>query len=486
MTGGEENRGAVRVLIVDDHRDFADNLAELARSRGLAPTNARTCREALDLARAAPFDVAIVDQELPDGVGTELLAALRRELPDVVTLVVTAFVSLDNSLAALREGAFAFMGKDSEPNELVETLARAAENARLRRENRSLRRQQDAMLLALPDFLLLADGTGRVTAVNQRHAALCPRPPAEASGVLLDDLLAPWLRARGSLCDWIACASRGDAAAERAVEAVDGDGRPSILGLRLVAIGATDPPLFLLRAVDLTDRISLERRLSESEHLAALGRLVSSIAHDLRNPLAGIRALAQLLQRSRDAAPRDAENVREILGLTDRMHATLSDLLEFARPGLRRDEPLALEELVASLLGEARRWPSADGRALELVGGPDGAPLVVSGVRERVETLVANLVDNALQAAPRGGRVRVALRRRDGRAEAAIEDDGPGIAPDALPNLFRPFFTTKTRGTGLGLAIARKNAEAMGGTIAVDRSPDLGGARFVVTLPLAR
>jgi len=472
-------QGAVRVLVVDDNRDFAENVAALARSRGLAPTLAHDRRGALKLARAEPFDVAIVDQKLPDGVGTELLAELRSLLPDLVTMVVTAFVSLDNSLAALREGAFAFVAKDSEPDELIETIARAAENARLRRENRALRHRHDAILQALPDFLLLVDGNGDVESVNHRHPSLCPGALDLAVGQPLDAVVAPAVRARESLGTWIAQVRRGEAPAERTLELGDGDGL-AILGLRAVPLDASATAPVLLRAVELTDRISLERRVSDSEHLATLGRLVSSIAHDLRNPLAGIRALTQLVQRSRGPSARDQENLGEVVGLIDRMHATLSDLLDFARPGMRRDETLQLAELIGALAVDARRWPTAEGRTVEVDLAP--APATIVGTRARVESLLANLLDNALQAAPAGGRARMSLRREGRRIEIAVEDDGPGVPPDLLPRLFQPFVTTKTRGTGLGLSIVRKNAEALGGSVTVDRSPTLGGARFRVAL----
>lgn len=482
MIRGDGKLDAVRVLIVDDNRDFAENVAALAQLRGLAPTVVHDRASALALAAVEPFDVAIVDQKLPDGRGTELLAELRERLPDLVTMVVTAFVSLDNSLAALREGAFAFVGKDSEPDELIETITRAAENARLRRENRTLRQLHEATLLAIPDFLLLVNRAGEVESVNRSHAVLCPGPAQLALGRPLDDIVAPFVREQSSLLVWLDRVRSGEAPAERTLEVPQGAGAPLIFGLRAVALESVREPLVLLRAVDLTERISLERRLSESEHLAALGRLVSSIAHDLRNPLAGIRALAQLLRRSRQESVRDAENLDEILALADRMGATLSDLLDFARPGTRREEPLQVAELLGSLVVEARRWPAADGRAIELDLAPKAA--VVVGARERVEGLLANLIDNALQAAPTGGHLRVALSVDGPFAEVSVEDDGPGVADDVLPHLFQPFFTTKTRGTGLGLSIVRKNVDALGGSVAVDRSPTLHGARFRIRLPM--
>lgn len=482
MVGGATSPEAVRVLIVDDNRDFAENLAELARLHALLPTVATSRREALRALGESDFDVVVLDQKLPDGRGTELLSEVRRRSPDVVPLVITAFVSLDTTVAALNEGAFAFLDKDADPEEIVATLARAAENARLRRENRSLRQLQAAILGAIPDFLLLIDDDGIVRSVNQSHRAFCPRPPADALGKPLESIVAPFLRGAIDLKAWLSELRTDRELEERMVELVDGSGRALILGLRAIRLEEMPHPRVLLRVVDLTDRISLERRLTESEHLATLGRLVSSIAHEVRNPLAGVRALAQLMQRSLKDRPKERENVTEILQLTDRMHATLSDLLDFARPALRREETLSLRALLEALSVEAKRWPVSDERAVELVA-QNGADAEVHAARDRLAGAFANLIENALQAVAAGGRVRVTLRRAGDFAEVDVEDDGPGVDPEILPRLFQPFVTTKTRGTGLGLSIVKKSIDGLRGTIAVDRSDALGGARFRVRLP---
>ena len=484
MTGGTPARDAIRVLIVDDNRDFADNLAELARLYRLEPHVAGDCRGALRLAAAQRFDVAVVDEKLPDGRGTELLARLRQIQPDLVALVVTAFVSLDNALAALHEGAFAFIGKDADAEDLVRTLARAAENAVLRRENRGLRGLQQAILDALPDLLLVVDAQGRLESANHSHPRFCP-DPERALGRRLDEVTAPEVRQRLALEPWLAEVAAGRASGERTVDLTGGDA--SIHGLRAVPLPSDPRGRMLLRVSDLTERITLERRLTEAENLATLGRLVSSIAHEIRNPLAGIRALAQLLERT-NPAPRERENLGEILALTDRMHATLSDLLDYARPGARRAERLELVSLIGSFVLEARRWPSAEGRTLALAID-DPRPFEIEAARDRLLGLCSNLIDNALQAAPAGGRVSVSWRRiaGSGAGELSVEDDGPGLAPEALSHLFEPFFTTRTRGTGLGLSIVKKTVDALGGTIEAGRSETLGGARMTVRFqpPLA-
>jgi signal transduction histidine kinase len=476
-------RDRVRVLIVDDHRDFAENLAELGRMNSLAPVICGSCDEARRLIVEELFDVAIVDQHLPDGLGLDLLTDLRARSPDVVTIVVTAFVSLDDTLAALNHGAFAFLAKDSDPDELLAIIARAAENAKLRRENRGLRDLREAILHALPDLVLLVDASTRIVSVNRRHPVFCPGPPAAAAGLPVREAVAPFLRDQFDVGEWLREAQARGGETERTVEVRDDAGRLWILGLRTLPLSTDASTLLLVRVADLTDRIALERQLNDAQHLATLGRLVSSIAHELRNPLAGIRALSQILQRRLAGAPEDRENASEILALTDRMHATLSDLLEFARPGGRREETIDVAELVEGVHREALRWPSAERRRLEYrrIGG---RPLQRVAARDRISGAIENLVQNALHAAPPDGRVRLTLADTERGCEVIVEDDGPGVPADVLPRLFQPFFTTKTRGTGLGLSIVKSTVQSLGGTIDVGRSDDLGGARFRLRLPL--
>jgi PAS domain S-box-containing protein len=476
------DRDVVRVLIVDDNVDYAENLAELGRLNGLAPVICDSCASARARVADSVFDVAIVDQRLPDGLGIELLAELRASCPDIVTIVVTALVSLDDTLAALHQGAFAFLAKDSDPDELLAIVARAAENARLRRENRELRVLREAILRGLPELLLLVDESTRIVRVNRRHEVFCDCDPERAVGRPAHEVVAPFLRRRLDLVGLVREAREKSMEIERTIEERDPAGRTWILGLRAIPLKAAGGKLTLVRMIDLTERIALERQLTDAQHLATLGRLVSSIAHEVRNPLAGIRALAQLLQRRFKDSPGDLENATEILALTDRMHATLSDLLEFARPRADRDESIDLQELVGSLITQAQRWPFTSGRRLELVRRGDRSQRLV-GARDRVLGAIENVVQNALQAAPAEGVVRVTLADVDAGCEISVEDSGPGISPDVEPRLFQPFVTTKTRGTGLGLSIVKKTIEALGGTIAVDRSPELGGARFRLLLP---
>jgi signal transduction histidine kinase len=232
---------------------------------------------------------------------------------------------------------------------------------------------------------------------------------------------------------------------------------------------------------------AVQAQLVGAERMAAVGEVVTAVAHGIRNPLANIRASAQVaLLDCKDGAVAvlTAKSLTNIMTQVDRLEGRVRELLQFVRPAERQSQPLdvntALREalqVMAGRLGAARI--KVDERLA-------AALPVISGDEMLLEQVFMNLIGNALEATLEGETITVVtgVDRRNGSLEvfAEIRDTGKGIAPEEIPRIFDLFYTTKAQGTGVGLALAKKFIEAHGGTIAVVSSPG-EGATFRVLLP---
>lgn len=242
--------------------------------------------------------------------------------------------------------------------------------------------------------------------------------------------------------------------------------------------------------------IEIEGQLRRADRLSAIGELSAALTHEIRNPLGAIRGTAEILRDDFPPGHPKAEFLDILLKETDRLNGVVEDFLRFARPrqGGEGFVPLdlsgLLEETVSLLSAQARKG------GLLLETDLSATPTVL-GSPVQLKQVALNLILNAIQASPDGGRIRVALEINEGKVKGlefrevegrlavlTVEDEGPGIPEEALGKVFEPFFTTRTEGTGLGLAISLRIAEAHGGTLAAANLPG-GGARFTLTLPVS-
>lgn len=254
-------------------------------------------------------------------------------------------------------------------------------------------------------------------------------------------------------------------------------------GLALGAVGLAGVLALGLAATvraQARERLRMQDELRRKQRLAALGTMLAGVAHEVRNPLAGIRSTVQLWQRGH---PTDAGSMEDLAGEVDRLDGLVSQLLQFSRAEHRPRVPLGLDEPLEDAVRLSQR--NAEEAGVAIARTPDATGSRVRMDPEAIVQLVRSLIQNAVQAMPEGGTVRVETRRGDtpGRVEIRITDTGPGLSAEAREHLFEPFYTTKRDGTGLGLAIAREIAIGHGGDLRVEHPPE-GGARFVVELPV--
>ncbi|MBI5837333.1 MAG: PAS domain-containing protein [Candidatus Eisenbacteria bacterium] len=229
---------------------------------------------------------------------------------------------------------------------------------------------------------------------------------------------------------------------------------------------------------DRTEDVRLRKELEGARSLAALGRVAAVAAHEIRNPLGGMSGFLDLLERGLEPAdPRRAYAEKIRCGI-HALEDLVSEFLEFTRPFEPRKDPVDLRAVVESAL--VQTGSLARERGVALVWKRPGAAFT-RGDATRLQAAVVNVARNAVEASPRGGRVRVALIPGEAH-RLTISDSGPGVDPAVRDRMFEPFITGKARGTGLGLALAAKAAQSHGGALAYrDRKPH--GACFTLTLP---
>ncbi|MEO7454838.1 MAG: PAS domain S-box protein [Gemmatimonadaceae bacterium] len=235
-------------------------------------------------------------------------------------------------------------------------------------------------------------------------------------------------------------------------------------------------------AEDVTSLRATEVALRQSERLAAVGQLISGVAHELNNPLSSIMAFAEdLLSDQRSSADEEALGV--IRDQARRSRAIVRDLLSFVRQRKTTAAALSLGDVVAATARAMRLSLESAGVSVHLI--QESSTGAVLADRAGIEQIVTNLVGNAAQAAGRGGQVWVRTDEADGSCRLIVEDSGPGIPEDVLPRVFDPFFTTKPtgEGTGLGLSVTLGIVEQFGGRINVEPRVAGQGARFTVYLP---
>jgi signal transduction histidine kinase len=221
-------------------------------------------------------------------------------------------------------------------------------------------------------------------------------------------------------------------------------------------------------------------QMSRAEHLATLGELATGLAHEIRNPLAGIAGVIEIVGRDLPATSPARAVVKDVRLEITRISRTLTDLLEMARPRRPEVRRSNLNTTVEHAVMLARQQVLSRPIKIELQKATDLPE--VGHDSDQVHQVLLNLLLNAVQALEGAGTVRVEIGSREGYASVVVSDTGRGISPKNLPNIFRPFYTTKSDGTGLGLSLAHRIVEDHHGRIEV--SSVVGkGSTFTVLLP---
>lgn len=257
----------------------------------------------------------------------------------------------------------------------------------------------------------------------------------------------------------------------------------SDLGYRLPAMGGDFGRITAAVNMMAERRAALETTVRQQDRLAALGKVVAGVAHEIRNPLNSIRLGLELLQRRLEKGTARVGEVRGAMEEVDRLDRILSRLLAFGRPALEDRALQPIAPLIDRAVAMVHKQSEQKGVSIQ-VAGAEGPPPEADVDGLQVEQVLINLLLNAIEASPTGGFVRMDLFADAESVRVTVGDHGPGIPGPAREHVFDPYFTTRDSGTGLGLAVSREVVAHHGGSLRFET--DTRGTTFTMSLPLQR
>jgi PAS domain S-box-containing protein len=372
-----------------------------------------------------------------------------------------------------------------EAEQLVASFQRMQESLRVtEKEVKRGERLLSSVVESVDDCIFTADPTGRLVTMNPAGRRLFGYGAWEVSALRYPDLLVPDEQGRATAIvaaleagrGWsgqvTGRTARGDAfPAHMAVTSIFDD-----RGQRMGTVGVLH---------DLTEQVETQRRLIHREKLASLGEMAAGVAHEIRNPLGGIKMATNLLSSPEvDGSPLSQEMARSILSGIAEIESIINNLLDWTRDArLERNEyelHRILDPVVEAVAAEGRA------RGVRVAYGRLERYVVAAVDGQKLRQVFANVMKNAVEAIEprRGGQVTVDLFVEGERAVVEVVDDGVGIAAEHRDKIFLPFFTTKPAGTGLGMSIVKKIVDLHAGDIVIESAPG-HGTRVRISLPAA-
>lgn len=385
--------------------------------------------------------------------------AVPHDLSQMVGTLSTISDHLVASYAALSQRA------EHVENELVAANQALEEKVA---ELDALRGHLEAILSALPTGVVVRDRDGRVVRANPAAGEILGTKDGELLG----------LRTHPHLCG-----PKADGASR---ELVRSNGTRAVVAARWSPVyGARGESLGSVEILDdRTELARLTERLHNLDKMAALGNMAGGIAHEIRNPMNAIGGFAELLRREFEPSTRQHRFAARICEGVAEADAIITNVLSFANPErLCLESVDALELVTAAIRSAEGSLPEDAARSRWQITHDVDAPAFQAD-RIKVRQALRNLIANALQAQPDGGRVHVTLKITDGEVVMHVGDAGPGIPAQLRGRVSEPFFTTRAAGTGLGLALVHTIADLHGGRFEVSEQPSsFGGAATAFRIP---
>ncbi len=492
----KETTNSIRVLVVDDERDIREGSQRIIQRIGFEVEVADRGADALKRMEEKPFSIVLLDLKMPGMDGMEVLGRIREMDASVLVIVITGFATVETAIEAMKQGAYDFIPKPFEPDQLRIVINRTAEKIRLTHEAEALKRERQRTLIdldteksrlstilqSLPNGVIVTNSQAKVVLINPAARQMLALPTDIETGLNIESYIAD-----ASTSQLIVEISKGQHIDYEDIAAQEIETNQQryllvriqpVLGERMECLGG------VVNIVDVTDMKVVDRLRSE---------FLAKVSHELRSPLSTIHEqLAVVLRDSVDSPQNLDQNIlTRAKEKTHSLISLISDLLDLSRieEGVICKEPqsVQLDLLLADIVSFLKARADAKNQSLsfKIIGGDlqsvQADPLAL-------ESIFGNLIANAINYTQEGGKIEVLTQMAGINAQVKVTDNGFGIEERYLEDIFKRFYRVKndkTRfitGTGLGLPIVKQLLDATGGFIDVESSPG-AGTTFTVLIP---
>jgi len=525
-----------KILVVDDELGIRDMLSYELSSHNYRVVTAVNGEDALEKIRKEKFQLVISDVKMPRMDGMEMLEAIKKIDPDVEVIMSTGFGTIETAVSAMKKGAYDFIQKPFNLDEILALIEKALEKNELKVMLGVYESSKAVLSLIKLDELLPVMAKLTLQVLKADDASILLMGPDNCFQYAASAGLPAETEARRRTCLELGERVAGKVAKGREPVIINGplesDDRflgmaglreirssivyplileGKVLGLLNVNRTAQKEPFTaadlrhatifcsqISQAInnaalfrELEDRIKeiqeMQSQLVQSEKLAGIGQLSAGIAHEINNPLAGIMGFAEIVLKSDGLSPQQRGDIETILKQSRRCGDIVKNLLQFSRIKKGKDTPVnVLPVLEASLQLAGFDLKRANIGVIKSF--PADLPLI-TGNAGQLQQVFLNLIMNARQAmeGKKGAELRILASGKEDGVILRFEDNGCGIPPENISKVFDPFFTTKAvgKGTGLGLSVSYGIIKAHHGIISVESRAGIGTA-FIISLPVCK
>lgn len=490
----------IRILVAEKDPEFVALLEQsLAESGGsYVIGKVSSGKECLKKLREEKFDILLLDHLLSDGEGLDWLRRINKSGDGIPTIFVTAKGDPRLAIEAMKEGVFDYINRSAEcakafpfvVNRAVEGFSLMVEKVRLQKELIETKNFLESIIEKAGDAISVVDLEGKVLYWNEGAERIYGYTKGQVLGKKLSDFLYPQdEKSRDDekrlMEGLMARVKDGEVIPNVEVKRLTRDQKEILISMTISPLKDAEGKIIGASRIckDVTHLKKAEERLILAERLSSLGELTAGVAHELRNPLAGIKINTQVLSRKQDLSEMERRLLESTQEGIEKIQKIVDDMLHFAKPRASHFKEEAINEVVDKSLAilQAR---VKKGHISAVFDRGEGLPSVRIDIHQ-IQQVLINLMLNAIQAMEKGGTLTIrTFLESGGTVGVEIRDTGVGIPLPYLKKVFDPFFTTKSEGTGLGLSISLKILENHGAAIDVV-SKEGEGACFTIHFPAA-